>query len=74
MAKGNNQKLKLAYLMKILLENTDETYRITMPEIIAALKSYGISAERKSIWISLENRETEYTVIILETGSLSLRS
>ena len=55
MAKGNNQKLKLAYLMKILLENTDETHRITMPEIIAALKSYGISAERKSIYSDIES-------------------
>ena len=55
MAKGNNQKLKLVYLMKILLENTDETHRITMPEIIAALKSYGISAERKSIYSDIES-------------------
>ena len=41
--------------MKILLERTDETHCITMPEIIAALKSYGISAERKSIYNDIEN-------------------
>ena len=50
MAKGNNQKLKIVYLMKILLEKTDETHSITMPEIITELESYGIGAERKSIY------------------------
>lgn len=55
MAKGNNQKLKIVYLMKILLEKTDETHSITMPEIISSLKNYGISAERKSIYSDIEN-------------------
>lgn len=55
MAKGNNQKLKIVYLMKILLERTDEMHSITMPEIIAALENYGISAERKSIYSDIEN-------------------
>ena len=39
--------------MKILLERTDETHSITMPEIIEALASYDISTERKSLYISL---------------------
>ena len=47
MPKSSNQKLKLIYLMKILLERTDETHSITMPEMIDALAAYGISAERK---------------------------
>lgn len=55
MAKGNNQKLKIIYLMKILLERTDETHSITMQEIISALETYGISAERKSIYSDIEN-------------------
>lgn len=54
MAKGANQKLKLVYLMKILLEKTDETHCITMPEIIASLESYGVSAERKSVYADME--------------------
>ena len=37
MPKSSNQKLKLIYLMKILLERTDETHSITMSEIIDAL-------------------------------------
>lgn len=55
MAKGNNQKLKIVYLMKILLERTDETHSITMSEILTALEAYGISAERKSIYSDIEN-------------------
>lgn len=31
MAKSSNQKLKLIYLMKILLEKTDETRRTALP-------------------------------------------
>lgn len=55
MSKSPNQKLKLLYLMKILLERTDETHSITMPEIIEALAAYGVSAERKSIYNDIEN-------------------
>lgn len=55
MAKGSNQKLKIIYLMKILLEKTDETHSITMSEIISSLESYGITAERKSIYNDIES-------------------
>lgn len=53
MAKAN-QKLKQLYLMKILLENTDETHSMTMPDIVSALKAYDITAERKSIYDDIE--------------------
>lgn len=59
MPKSSNQKLKLIYLMKILLERTDETHSITMPEIIEALASYDISAERKSLYNDIENLAIE---------------
>lgn len=55
MAKSLNQKLKLMYLMKIMLEMTDETHSITMNEIIDILNSYGINAERKSLYNDIEN-------------------
>ena len=58
MAKGTNQKLKILYLMKILMERTDENHSITMPEIISALEAYGISAERKSIYSDMESLRT----------------
>ncbi len=38
----------------ILMEKTDETHSITMSEIISALKSYGITAERKSLYDDIE--------------------
>ena len=54
MAKGSNQKLKILYLMKILLEKTDEENTMTVNEMIAELDKYGIAAERKSIYDDLE--------------------
>lgn len=54
MARSANQKLKLMYLEKILLENTDETHGITIAEMISALENYGIHAERKSLYDDIE--------------------
>lgn len=50
MSKNFNQKLKALYLMKIMMNRTDESHTITMPEIIRELEKYGIAAERKSIY------------------------
>jgi len=50
-----NQKLKIMYLMKILLEKTDAAHSLTMKEIIAELEQYGISCERKSIYSDIES-------------------
>ncbi len=52
--KLSHQKLKLMYLAKILMEQTDEEHTITVPEMIAELSKLGISAERKSIYDDLE--------------------
>ena len=49
-----NQRMKLLYLMKILLDKTDEQNPITMKKIISELAAYGIQAERKSIYSDLE--------------------
>jgi len=51
----SNQKLKILYLMKILLEYTDEDHDITLIEIVEKLKAYGITAERKSLYSDIEN-------------------
>lgn len=55
MAKGENQKLKLLYLMKILLEETDDEHGLTMEQIILQLDGYNISAERKSLYADMED-------------------
>ena len=51
----SNQKLKIMYLMKILMEYTDEEHDITLAEIVEKLKAYGITAERKSLYSDIEN-------------------
>lgn len=54
MAKSVNQKMKVFYLLKILLENTDKDHYLTMLEILDALKERGIKAERKSIYNDID--------------------
>ncbi len=54
MPKGTNQKLKLYYLSRIMIEKTDDEHMITMPEIQMALESYGVTADRKSLYDDLE--------------------
>jgi predicted DNA-binding transcriptional regulator YafY len=52
--KSPNQKLKLLYLAKILLEKTDDDHGLTTAQIIEELKKFDISAERKSIYDDIE--------------------
>lgn len=54
MSRTSSQKLKILYIMQMLLENTDEKHSMTAGEIIEALKGYGISAERKSVYDDIE--------------------
>lgn len=54
MPKGTKQKLKLIYIIKYLLENSDENHKVTMADILRYLDSYEISAERKSIYADIE--------------------
>ena len=55
MPRGQNQKLKLYYLAKIMLEKTDDDHYLTMPEILEALRSYEVTADRKSIYTDLKD-------------------
>lgn len=54
MPKGANQKIKVLYLMKILLERTDDEHGLTLAEISQALSEYDIEAERKTLYDDLE--------------------
>ena len=54
MAKGTNQKLKMLYLMKIFMEETDEDHPLTMPQLIEKLNSFGVNADRKTLYMDLE--------------------
>ncbi len=54
MAGDITSKLKVVYIMKMLLENTDEEHPMTMQDILDTLNEYGISAERKSVYNDIE--------------------
>jgi predicted DNA-binding transcriptional regulator YafY len=54
MPKSFNQKLKILYLMRILLAQTDEKHHLSVNELISKLSDYGISAERKTVYDDIE--------------------
>lgn len=54
MAKIQSQKMKLLYLLQILLENTDDEHALTLSELLYELAKKGITAERKSIYDDFE--------------------
>ncbi len=54
MPKSSNQKLKLLYLARIFLENTDEAHAMTLKELSEELGRYEIRAERKSLYDDIE--------------------
>lgn len=50
-----NKKSKMLYVMKILVEQTDENNTVTLNEILRQLEDiYGIKAERKSIYDDID--------------------
>ena len=53
MARSGNQKLKILYIAKYLLENSDEAHPVSTADLIAHLDARGIAAERKSIYDDL---------------------
>lgn len=54
MPRSSNQKLKLLYLMRYLLQNTDEQHPATTNQLIAFLAEQDVRAERKSIYDDME--------------------
>ena len=66
MAKGNNSKLKLSYLTRIMLEKTDDEHGLTMPQILAELERYDVTAERKSIYTDFEDMREKLGIDIIQ--------
>lgn len=61
---GVRKKLKSLYLLKILMEETDEEHGLTTPQLIEKLEAYGIYAERKSIYSDIEDLQSlDYDII-----------
>ncbi len=57
MPRGSNQKVKLYYLAKIMIEKTDDEHSLTLPEILRHLEAYGVSADRKCLYDDLATLE-----------------
>ncbi len=58
MAAGDNQKLKMLYLVKILSEYTDDSHALTLQEITRRLESYGVNiSDRKTLYADFNELE-----------------
>ena len=66
MSRGTNQKLKFTYLMKNMLEKTDDEHSLTMPQIMEELEKYDVTAERKSIYTDFQDMTEKFGVEIIK--------
>ena len=66
MSRGENQKLKLAYLTRFMLEKTDEDHALTLAQIIAELEARGVTAERKSLYTDFADMTDKLGVEIIK--------
>lgn len=66
MSDRKHQKLKLLYLLKIFMEETDDTHGLSRQDLIDRLKSYGVSADRKTLYSDLEELRVFGADIITE--------
>lgn len=64
--KGDHQKLKMLYLKKIFMEETDDQHALTMQQIIDKLKLCGVNADRKTLYLDFEELKTYGVDIISE--------
>jgi len=54
MANSSNQKIKILYIARMLLEKTDSEHGVTIKEIISEIEAYGLTAERKALYSDLD--------------------
>ena len=67
--KGDNQKLKMLYLVRIFSEETDDDHMLTMPEIISKLNAYGVNADRKTIYRDIDElKNYGYDILTSQDG------
>lgn len=69
MMRNTSQKIRLLHVMRILQQETDEQYSITINEISDRLKPYGISFDRKSIYADVETLREFGMDIVLTKGN-----
>lgn len=66
MSRGTNQKFKLSFLSRIMLQKTDDEHSLTMPQIIAELEKYDITAERKSVYQDFQDMTDKLGIEIIK--------
>ena len=66
MSRGTNQKFKFTYLMRIMLEKTDDEHGLTINQILEELERYDVTAERKSIYEDFRDMTEKFGVEIIK--------
>lgn len=66
MPRGANQKFKFSYLMRIMLDKTDDEHGLTMQQIMEELEKYDVTAERKSIYADLQDMTDKFGIEIIK--------
>ena len=69
----SDTKLRMLYLMKILLERTDEENIMSSEDLVSALRSYGMECERKSVYSDIGTL-TEYGLDIVRVTGRAITS
>ena len=57
MAKGENQKLKMLYLLRLFEQYTDDDHALTLQQIIEKLEACGVNADRKTLYLDFAELE-----------------
>ena len=73
MAAGDNQRLKMLYLVKILSEETDDNHALTLQDIKYRLDTYGVNADRKTLYSDFSELEKYGLEIIKEQDGRNVR-
>ncbi|MCR5279530.1 MAG: WYL domain-containing protein [Lachnospiraceae bacterium] len=66
MSRGSNQKFKFTYLMRIMLEKTDDEHALTLNQILEELEKYDVTAERKSIYTDFQDMTDKFGIEIIK--------
>ena len=73
MAAGDNQKLKMLYLVRILSEETDDTHALSLQEITSRLQAYGVNADRKTLYKDFDELENYGYEILRDQDGRTVR-
>ncbi len=73
MAAGDNQKLKMLYLVDILSQETDDSHSLSLQEITDRLEALGVNADRKTLYADFDELEKYGLEVLKEKSGRSTR-